>query len=246
MNFYFSHAHFPVTTLGFGRRLGIWLQGCSIGCAGCVAPQTWNRSEAHRVDSAALIARLCSYLCQADGVTISGGEPFDQPRALAELIAATRRECVGGDILVYSGRPEVWLRHHHRAILDTIDVLIPEPLLENAGQTHALAGSANQPVLLLTALARDRYDAATVAPRRRMNLAPADDRLRLAGIPQRGEMARLEAVAAAAGGVGGRSRIDAIGEGGGRKEGVVWLAPHSGLVTSAATKHDEIQLPESG
>lgn len=202
MHLYFSHAHFPVTTLGHGRRLGVWLQGCTIGCAGCVAPQTWTRTAAHRVELTALLDRLRPHLRQAEGVTISGGEPFEQPRALAALIDAARGECAGGDILVYSGRPEAWLRAHHADILARIDVLIPEPFVAEAEQTHPLAGSGNQPVLLLTPLARQRYaHAANEAPRR-MNIAPADDRLRLAGIPRRGDMARLAAVAAATCGTG--------------------------------------------
>ena len=36
-----NKAHFPVTVLGPGRRIGIWLQGCSIHCKGCVSQDTW-------------------------------------------------------------------------------------------------------------------------------------------------------------------------------------------------------------
>lgn len=199
MYLYFSHAHFPVTTLGFGRRVGIWLQGCSLGCPGCIAPQTWRRTAAHRVELDPLVARLRPFLAAADGVTISGGEPFEQPRALRALIAAVRRECPGGDILVYSGYPAARLRERHPAILAQIDVLIPEPFIEAAAGAHPLAGSGNQPVLLFTALARARYGAIDSKARARINLAPADDRLRLAGIPRRGEIERLAAVAALVG-----------------------------------------------
>ena len=38
-----NRVHFPVTALGPGRRLGVWVQGCSIGCAGCLAHDTWAR-----------------------------------------------------------------------------------------------------------------------------------------------------------------------------------------------------------
>ncbi len=197
MFLYFSHAHFPVTALGYGRRVGIWLQGCSLGCPGCVAPQTWTRTAAHRVELGALVAGLRRFLSSADGVTISGGEPFEQPRALRALIAAVRRECAGGDIVVYSGRPAAWLRRRHAAILAEIDVLIPEPFIESARPTHPLAGSGNQPVLLLSELARRRYGARPTNSPGRIDIAPAADRLRLAGIPRRGEIARLGAVAAA-------------------------------------------------
>ncbi len=42
MNILLNKAHFPVTVLGPGRRIGIWLQGCSIGCAGCISQDTWE------------------------------------------------------------------------------------------------------------------------------------------------------------------------------------------------------------
>ena len=35
-----SRMHFPVTTLGPGNRIGIWVQGCTIRCPGCVSADT--------------------------------------------------------------------------------------------------------------------------------------------------------------------------------------------------------------
>jgi anaerobic ribonucleoside-triphosphate reductase activating protein len=34
-----SKAHYPVTVLGPGKRIGIWL-GCRIQCKGCVSQDT--------------------------------------------------------------------------------------------------------------------------------------------------------------------------------------------------------------
>ncbi|HAU1321526.1 TPA: radical SAM protein, partial [Legionella pneumophila] len=42
MMIYISRVHFPVTTLGPGHRIGIWFQGCSIRCPGCISTDTWN------------------------------------------------------------------------------------------------------------------------------------------------------------------------------------------------------------
>lgn len=44
VNIYINNAHFPVTVLGPGA-LGIWTQGCSIGCKGCVSRDTWPEDE---------------------------------------------------------------------------------------------------------------------------------------------------------------------------------------------------------
>ena len=41
-----NRVHFPVTALGPGRRVGIWLQGCSIRCPGCMSLDTWAPAAA--------------------------------------------------------------------------------------------------------------------------------------------------------------------------------------------------------
>ena len=32
----------PVQSLGPGRRLVLWLQGCTLACPGCVSPDLWD------------------------------------------------------------------------------------------------------------------------------------------------------------------------------------------------------------
>ena len=96
-----SRLHYPVTTLGPGRRVGIWFQGCSIRCPGCVSVDTWAAGQGGTTVSAVLAA-VSPWLVTADGVTISGGEPFDQVDALLALLRGLR-SAGAEDILVYSG-----------------------------------------------------------------------------------------------------------------------------------------------
>ncbi|MFN8753673.1 MAG: 4Fe-4S cluster-binding domain-containing protein, partial [Betaproteobacteria bacterium] len=113
-----NKAHFPVTVLGPGRRIGLWTQGCSIGCKGCISQDTWDQDESRRVPVDTLVA-WCRSACndQLDGITISGGEPFDQPealRALLEALWAWRAELSEPfDILCYSGHPLRRLERQH-------------------------------------------------------------------------------------------------------------------------------------
>ena len=41
-----NKAHWPVTVLGPGRRIGLWVQGCAIHCRGCVSQDTWPADPA--------------------------------------------------------------------------------------------------------------------------------------------------------------------------------------------------------
>src|SRR5260370_30553154 len=84
-----SRIHFPVTTLGPGRRIGIWFQGCSIRCPGCISMDTWAQDRGiTTIDE--VINAIAQWIPAADGITISGGEPFDQPVALIELLNKLR------------------------------------------------------------------------------------------------------------------------------------------------------------
>ena len=91
---------FPVTALGYGRRLGVWVQGCSRSCPHCISP------EMQPQDRPALplqsLLRQLPELEDCSGLTISGGEPLDQPEAvlaLMEWFAARYTD----DILLYTG-----------------------------------------------------------------------------------------------------------------------------------------------
>lgn len=189
-----SRLHFPVRALGPGNRIGIWVQGCSIRCPGCISLDTWATSRG-QTTVGAVISAITPWLPVADGFTISGGEPFDQPEALKFLLQALR-EGHSGDILVYSGHPAEALPLSDFAGL--YDALISDPLLINAPQTKALRGSDNQRLHLATDLGKHRFgmlDATTVE--RSILDVMFDDAtgdVFLAGIPQRGDLARLQAV----------------------------------------------------
>jgi anaerobic ribonucleoside-triphosphate reductase activating protein len=194
-----NKAHYPVTVLGPGRRLGIWLQGCSIRCPACVSQDTWPTDRTREMDVEALLA-WCRRVAPdgADGVTISGGEPFDQPRALIALLKGLRRwrKASGRefDILCYSGYPLNTLQRKHGAILALLDAIIPEPYVDGLALAHVWRGSANQPLVPLSALGEARYTPHLEAPAsegKRMQVAVDGQRLWFIGIPHRGDMTAL-------------------------------------------------------
>lgn len=193
MDLSLSRMHFPVTTLGPGRRIGIWFQGCSIRCPGCISADTWGPGH-RRLSLEQLLEQITPWLHEAEGITISGGEPFDQLDALRSLLEGLRR-LSKLDILVYSGYS---LEQLDKSLLQTnglIDALISDPYIEALSQTMALRGSDNQRLSLLTPLGRAR-----LGDYERL-LEPTDKALDLmfdesgsvwmAGIPRRDDLLRL-------------------------------------------------------
>lgn len=188
-----SRVHFPVTTLGPGQRLGIWFQGCSIRCQGCISADTWGVGKS-KVSIPKLLERITPWLECCDGVTVSGGEPFDQPQALLALLAAIRQRS-SVDILVYSGYPmerisDVLTRAH-----GLIDALMSDPYKQDEPQTRALRGSDNQHLHLLTHLGRRRfveYERPLRKADQALDLMFDDDgSVWLAGIPRRDDVRHL-------------------------------------------------------
>lgn len=150
----------------------------------------------------AVVQAVGPWLEAADGITISGGEPFDQPEALLALLRALRAR-TPADILVYSGHPVEAIAPWLAAAGGLIDALISDPYLDNAPQTLPLRGSDNQRLHLLTDLGRRRFTAceqpSSILERRFDVMFDADGQVFLAGIPPRGDLVRLRAALAAAG-----------------------------------------------
>jgi anaerobic ribonucleoside-triphosphate reductase activating protein len=135
------------------------------------------------------------FLEHADGLTVSGGEPFDQPAALHALLKAWQH-AHAGDVLVYSGYSLERLASQLEAFDGLIDALITDPFHLHAPQTQALRGSDNQRLTLLTPTGEIKfrpYDRALRDDERALDIMfeDATGTVFLAGIPRRGDLKRL-------------------------------------------------------
>jgi anaerobic ribonucleoside-triphosphate reductase activating protein len=133
---------------GPGTRFVIWLQGCTLGCAGCFNPGT------HAAGGEALaVGALLDELAAArgiDGLTLSGGEPMQQAPAALELLLGARR--LGLSTLMFSGyrREELAAQALGPAVLSHLDVLVDGRYLAGERVGAGLRGSANQQLHILT------------------------------------------------------------------------------------------------
>ena len=93
-----SHSH----TNGPGIRAVIWVQGCTIGCPGCYNSFTHPHQQQTLID-AKTIADWVAGLKDIEGVTFSGGEPFEQSQAVYLAILAIKEVNPKLTFFSYSG-----------------------------------------------------------------------------------------------------------------------------------------------
>jgi len=93
---------------GPGRRAVIWVQGCSLGCAGCWNKSSHSTAGGHEVRIQVLVDWLKSlwFAGAISGLTISGGEPMEQAAELATLLEAVREGLPSLSIGLFSGYAE--------------------------------------------------------------------------------------------------------------------------------------------
>jgi len=192
--------HYPVTVLGPGKRIGIWLQGCSNGCLGCQSKDTWSSDSGQLITISSLVAECRRFESGGvDGITISGGEPFEQPEALESVLTELRTWTDGldspVDYLCYSGKPYSELHQQYLEILRLLDVIIPDPFIDDL-PGKPLCGSGNQPIITLTELGAERFaeyagESNCQYKKSIQFVVEKDGSVSFIGIPERGDMQKL-------------------------------------------------------
>ncbi|XVU22792.1 4Fe-4S single cluster domain-containing protein [Actinoplanes sp. CA-054009] len=178
-----AETHPACTVLGPGNRYVVWVQGCGIGCAECVSPQWIPFDHTRARDVAALAGEIAERA--ADGLTISGGEPFAQADAVAALVAAVR-ERRDLSVMSYTGYTLEHLRAHgtpgqHR-LLAGLDLLVDGPFLAHRQAALRWRGSANQRLHFLTDRHAGLRGAADLSAGLQIEVA-ADETVRWLGVP---------------------------------------------------------------
>jgi anaerobic ribonucleoside-triphosphate reductase activating protein len=165
------HAFEPASRAnGPGLRAVIWFQGCTLRCPGCFNPATHDPQGGYQSDTEDLAAGILALGHSIEGVSISGGEPFQQPAPLLDLLEQLRDSHLSR--LVFTGYtlPGITDLPLGPTILARIDVLIAGRYAASRRASHRLLGSTNQQIHFLT----DRYTLANLSqvPRRELILHP--------------------------------------------------------------------------
>ena len=138
-------------TDGEGLRYVIFTQGCPHHCFGCHNPKTHSFAGGYEVDTDFLKKEIFENPLLA-GVTFSGGEPFCQPKPLAELAKAVRSR--GLNVWSYTGYTLEALREKNdediNALLANLDVLVDGKFeMDLKDLTLPFRGSSNQRIIRL-------------------------------------------------------------------------------------------------
>ena len=187
----------PVATLGPGRRLGLWVQGCGLACTGCASRDTWDPAAGTIVPVQDLAHRLAELVTteQLTGITLTGGEPTDQADALASaLVKATDILGWSPDILLFTGRTAEAAERLAAPLLTLADCVVAGPYQPGhpapIGLTRLVA-SGNQSVRYRDADTKQRYESwlRSAGPELQV-LADAQD-LYIVGLPRAGDLDRF-------------------------------------------------------
>ena len=152
----------PVHSLGPGNRVCLWTKGCEKKCKGCMSPelQSFGGNEiSEYVLSKILIEVAKKNECK--GITISGGDPFEQPKSLLLLLKLLRSSFC--DILVYTGFELEEIQSgkvgkEAKESLQYIDVLIDGKYIEELNfKECVLRGSTNQKIYILNEALTQEY-----------------------------------------------------------------------------------------
>lgn len=136
---------------GPGLRMVVWTQGCPHNCKGCHNPNTHNPADGFVAEVIDVLRDFDSNPLLA-GVTISGGEPFMQAAACAEIARRVKER--DKNVWLYTGytlekilavNNKDWLE-----LLSEIDVLVDGPYLEHLKNLDlAFRGSDSQRIIRL-------------------------------------------------------------------------------------------------
>jgi len=136
---------------GPGTRMVLWLQGCPFRCRECQNPD-YLEFKVNKVVTVDQMWQVFQQLPGLDGISFSGGEPFAQAVALAEL--ATRVQEAGKTVLCWSGYRLEQLRSGKiqgaAELLDRVDLLIDGLFVRELAGNFVLRGSENQTLHFLS------------------------------------------------------------------------------------------------
>lgn len=179
---YVSHILTGVENLGPGKRLCVWFAGCSKKCAGCCSPELKTREHAVQIGAEDL-ADLVNYkaaVTGAQGITLSGGDPLEQPDIIPFL-----QRLILPDVMLFTGYnlTELKTKGICDRIGDYVAVLKCGRYVPGKDKGHPLMGSANQKLVFFKPEYRDAYEKYINEHKRKLSFYRLNNNVYFSGLP---------------------------------------------------------------
>lgn len=136
---------------GPGIRMVVFAQGCKHKCKGCHNPHTHHFEGGDFVEIDKIISDLKKNSL-LDGITLSGGDPFEQAEDFAVLAQEVKK--IGLNVLTYTGYTFEQLleytsnRKGYKELLENSDMLVDGPfILDEKDLLLKFRGSKNQRII---------------------------------------------------------------------------------------------------
>ncbi|UTR12090.1 radical SAM protein [Evansella sp. LMS18] len=153
--------YYPLKTLGYGNRVGIWTVGCPHRCFRCCNEELQPADDTKEVPLEKIYTLISNIKESVDGVTLSGGDPFFQAEELNNLVNWLKEKGID-DILIYSGFTLEELRKMNNVyindVLSKIAVLIDGKYVEELNDDLPMRGSSNQRIHIFKDEFKKKYE----------------------------------------------------------------------------------------
>ncbi len=140
-----NRIQYPVYNLGRGKRIAIWVQGCSLFCDACISETLQKKNGGKNIKIESLVNEIASIEHDFLGITITGGEPFLQYEQLIAFCAFVKQK-TDLEIYVFSGYTleELFLKFPDKLFLKYVNYLMDGRYEKDNHDNENVRGSTNQ------------------------------------------------------------------------------------------------------
>lgn len=141
---------------GPGIRTTVFLAGCPLRCAWCHNPEGFSGAGGRAMTAEAVMSEVLEdrdyYAISGGGVTLSGGEPLQQPRFARELLAIAKREGLHTCVQTAGAVPASAFLE----VIDLVDLFFYDLKHMDPVRHRELTGAGNERILENAALLASR------------------------------------------------------------------------------------------
>ena len=128
---------------GPGKRLLLYLKGCSLHCDGCINPHLWP-FEGGTLMAADELLEICE-IERVCGITLHGGEPLDQADAILDFVRAAKRKAL--TVILFTGYTKKELNNAQKTVWNLSDLVVAGRFQKDKRNVNLqFRGSTNQRV----------------------------------------------------------------------------------------------------